>query len=87
MDSLEDGHVDGQLLHPYNNAIKATTAVTMLTYSCSFGTARLQLRSRRSDVRIRTLEVGGYCRCLCINGRPIEETRRQVRDLTDFGYS
>ena len=72
MDSLEDDHVDGQLLYILrNNAIKATTAVTMLVLLLAGLLA--SNRSRRSGIRIkdhtweveRTMESSS-----CINGRP-----------------
>ena len=89
MDSLEDDHVDGQLLYILrNNAIKATTAVTMLVLLLAGMLA--SNRSRRSGIRIKdhTWEVERTMESPPVSTEdPIEETRRQVRDLTDFGYS
>ena len=89
MDSLEDDHVDGQLLYILrNNALMTMISITMLVLLLAGLVA--SNGKRRSGIRIRdhTWEVERMMQTPSISlENPIEETQRQVRDLTDFGYS
>ncbi|MAU30032.1 MAG: hypothetical protein CMA26_02845 [Euryarchaeota archaeon] len=89
MDSLEDDHVDGQLLYILrNNALMTMISITMLVLLLAGLVA--SNGKRRSGIRIKdhTWEVERMMQTPSISlEKPIEETQRQVRDLTDFGYS
>ena len=89
MDTLEDDHVDGRLLHLLrSNAFMTMMAGTML--ALLLAGMVVSSRSRRSSIHIKD-QTWAVEQTMSRQSEPeytpIEDPQRQVRDLTDFGYS
>ena len=89
MDTLEDDHVDGRLLHLLrSNAFMTMMAGTML--ALLLAGMVVSSRSRRSSIHIKD-QTWAVEQTMSRQSEPeytpIEDSQKQVRDLTDFGYS
>ena len=89
MDSLEDDHVDGRLLYILRSNSLMTMMATMMVVLLLAGMV-LSNRARRPGIHIKdqTWAVEQTMNpSMGEDYHPTEEPHKNVRDLTDFGYS